>query len=183
MSNRAPQSATDLPARFEETTQEHLVALATDIQERMLVRELTLATAESCTGGLVGHAITEVSGCSGYFLGAAVVYNYPAKENVVGVQAETLQRLGAVSAEVAAQMARGAAKLYGADVAVAVTGVAGPGGGTPDKPTGTTYLHLAGPQGELARHYVWEGSRTANKLASARAALDMVSEYLNTFGT
>ncbi|MEX1019520.1 MAG: CinA family protein [Litorilinea sp.] len=171
-----------MSTEYEATTQDDLVAMAGGIRTAMCNRNLTLATAESCTGGLIGHVVTEVSGCSDFFVGAGVVYNYPAKENVLGVDHDTLLRLGAVSAEVASQMAHGARKLYGADVAVSVTGIAGPGGGTAEKPTGTTYLHLTGANGEVARLYVWQGNRTQNKLASARAALEMILEYLEKPG-
>ena len=113
-------------------------------------RGLTLATAESCTGGLVAARLTSVPGSSDVFLGAVVAYADEVKARELGVPAEVLERHGAVSAEAAAAMAAGARARLGADVAVAVTGVAGPGGGTPEKPVGLVYLHAAGP-GRRAR--------------------------------
>jgi PncC family amidohydrolase len=155
-----------------------LVQLAAHVGELMRANGLTLATAESCTGGLIGHLITEVPGSSDFFMGAAVVYSYGAKEAVVGVRHETLMEVGAVSAQVAAQMAQGARTLYTVDVAVSVTGIAGPGGGTPDKPSGTTFLHLSAADAEWGRHCLWQGDRAHNKLQSARVALEMVQEYV-----
>lgn len=158
---------------------ELLMQMATQVQEGMIRRGLWLATAESCTGGLIGHVVTEIPGSSAYFAGAAVVYSYAAKERLVGVRHETLMEVGAVSPEVAEQMAQGARRLFEVDVAVSVTGVAGPGGGTPDKPTGTTYLHLSSERFEWGRHVVWGEDRTRNKLESARLALELVQEYLH----
>lgn len=138
-----------------------------------------LATAESCTGGLIGHLVTEIAGSSAYFAGGAIVYSYEAKQRVLGVKHETLMSVGAVSFEVAQQMAQGALQLYNADVAVSVTGVAGPGGGSPDKPVGTVYIHLSAKDGfERGERFVWQSDRSGNKLLSAQAALEMVKEYL-----
>ncbi len=138
-----------------------------------------LATAESCTGGLVGHLITEISGSSAYFAGGAIVYSYDAKERVLGVKHETLMSVGAVSYEVAQEMALGALQLYNADIAVSVTGVAGPGGGSPDKPVGTVHIHLAAKDGfERGERFVWQSDRSGNKQLSAQAALQMVKDYL-----
>ncbi len=139
----------------------------------------TLATAESCTGGLIGHLLTEVPGSSDGFVGGAIVYSNAAKQAVLGVDGDTLATLGAVSAPVAAQMAQGARRLYGADVAVSVTGIAGPGGGTMDKPSGTTFLHVSHGNGfEKGLHIVWTRDRSANKRLSAEAALRLVLDSL-----
>lgn len=155
------------------------VELAKSVGEALKSRSMTCATAESCTGGLIGHLITEVPGSSAYFQGAAVVYSYAAKERLLGVDHATLLSEGAVSAPVAQQMAQGALRLFDCDVAVAVTGIAGPGGGLPDKPTGTVYLHLSARDGvERGARHVWGSDRSGNKLLTAHAALLMLLDYL-----
>lgn len=159
------------------------IEVAQQLGDALAERTLTCASAESCTGGLIGHLITEIPGSSAYFAGAAVVYSYAAKERVLGVDHDTLLTEGAVSPQVAAQMAQGARRLYGVDVAVSVTGIAGPGGGLPGKPTGTVFLHVSGAGSyERGAHHVWPGDRSANKLLSAVAALRMVLEYAATRG-
>lgn len=156
-----------------------LMTLSQQVGALLLRKHYMLATAESCTGGLIGHLVTEISGSSAYFAGGAIVYSYEAKERVLGVKHETLMSVGAVSYEVAQEMALGALKLYNADVAVSVTGVAGPGGGSPDKPVGTVHIHLAAKDGfARAERFVWQSDRSGNKLLSAQAALQMVKEYL-----
>jgi PncC family amidohydrolase len=151
-----------------------LAALAQRLQGICLGRGLTVAVAESCTGGLVGHLITEVSGSSGYFLGGPIAYSDAAKQSQLGVAADVLSAHGAVSAQVAVAMAHGARERLGADIAVAVTGVAGPDGGTAAKPVGLTYVAIADAAGDDVRRYQWAGDRSENKLASARAALEML---------
>lgn len=159
---------------------EELIDIARRTGEELARRDLMCASAESCTGGLIGHLITENAGSSAYFAGAAVVYSYAAKERLLGVDHDTLLRYGAVSAPVAQQMAQGALQLFGVAVAVSVTGIAGPGGALPDKPTGTTYLHLSTADGyEQGAHHVWQGSRSENKILSAHAALQMLLDYLD----
>ncbi len=148
------------------------------IGELLLRLNLTLATAESCTGGLVSHRITNVSGCSIYFLGGVVSYAYDVKEFVLGVDHATLYGQGAVSEAVARQMAQGVRRVLKADVGVSITGIAGPGGGSADKPVGLTYLALAAADAELAERHVWAGDREANKAQSAEAALALVHSYL-----
>jgi nicotinamide-nucleotide amidase len=135
---------------------------------------LTLATAESCTGGLVAARLTEVPGSSDVFLGAIVAYSDEVKAAQLGVPEGVLAEYGAVSAEVAAAMAHGARARLGADVAVAVTGIAGPGGGTDEKPVGLVFLHAAGPSGELARRLDFPGDRETIRQRSAVAALHLV---------
>ncbi len=138
---------------------------------------LTAAVAESCTGGLVGHLITEVPGSSDWFLGSAGVYSYAAKEKLLGVDGSLLLREGAVNEKVAAQMATGALEAYDADVAVSITGVAGPGG-TAEKPMGLVFLHLAARDGvEREESAVWLADRRGNKLLSAQCALEMLLGY------
>ncbi len=141
-------------------------------------RGLTLATAESCTGGLVAARLTSVPGSSDVFLGAVVAYADEVKARELDVPAEVLERHGAVSAEAAAAMAAGARVRLGAEVAVSVTGVAGPGGGTPEKPVGLVYLHAEGPEGSLARRLDLPGDREAIRSRAAVAALHLVRALL-----
>lgn len=156
------------------------IALAARVGEKLRRRGLTCATAESCTGGLIGHLMTEIPGSSNYFVGGAVVYSYAAKESVLGVDHATLLAEGAVSAPIAQQMAQGALRLYAAGVAVAVTGIAGPGGGLPGKPSGTAYLHVSAADGyERGERHVWTSDRSGNKLLSAVRALEMIEAYLD----
>jgi nicotinamide-nucleotide amidase len=153
---------------------EELAALAERLQARCLAAGLTVGTAESCTGGLVAHAVTTIAGSSGYFRGAIVAYEDDVKERLLGVPREVLAAHGAVSAQTARAMALGARDRLPADLAVSVTGIAGPGGGSADKPVGLTYVATAGPGGvEVARH-AWTGDRAANVRSSALAALEML---------
>ena len=149
------------------------------IGEQLTARRLTLAVAESCTGGLIGHRLTNVPGSSVYFLGGVVAYAYEAKEHLLGVQHNTLYEYGAVSEETVREMARGVRRVLGADIGVAVTGIAGPSGGLPDKPVGLAWIALSARDVERAEHYLWKGERGANKEQSAQAALRMVKEYLD----
>ncbi|HST16042.1 MAG TPA: nicotinamide-nucleotide amidohydrolase family protein [Gaiellaceae bacterium] len=137
-------------------------------------RGLTLAAAESCTGGLVGARLTSVAGSSDVFLGAVVAYANEAKSALLDVPEALIGEHGSVSPEVAAAMADGARARLGADVAVAVTGVAGPGGGTPEKPVGLVYVHAAGPSGGLGAHFDLPGDRETIRGRAAAAALHLV---------
>jgi nicotinamide-nucleotide amidase len=139
---------------------------------------LTLATAESCTGGLVAHRITNVSGSSAYYLGGFVTYSNESKEAFLGVRHETLLAHGAVSEETAREMARGARLRSGADVGISITGIAGPTGGTPEKPVGLVYMALSAADAELCERHLWQGERLSNKEQSAEAALRLVVGYL-----
>ncbi|OIN93962.1 MAG: hypothetical protein AUJ21_05260 [Anaerolineae bacterium CG1_02_58_13] len=141
-------------------------------------RGLKLATAESCTGGLIADKITDVPGSSDYFLGGFVSYAYEAKVASLGVSWDTLKAHGAVSRETVLEMARGARTALGADLAISVSGIAGPGGGLPDKPVGATWIGLVTPDGERAEVFYWKGNRRENKEQSAQAAMQMVIEYL-----
>jgi len=141
-------------------------------------RKLKLATAESCTGGLVGHRITNVPGSSDYYEGGIVAYSYEAKERLLGVHHDTLYEHGAVSAETALEMARGARRALGTDIGISVTGIAGPSGGMPGKPVGLVYIALSARNFERVEHFVWDSDREGNKLRSSEAALTMVKEYL-----
>jgi PncC family amidohydrolase len=143
-------------------------------------KKLSLALAESCTGGLVGHRLTDVPGSSDYFLGGIVAYSYEAKEKLLGVHHDTLYDHGAVSPETAIEMARGARRVLGADIGLSVTGIAGPGGGLPDKPVGLVYICLSARDFERTEKYVWQKDRAGNKSDSADAALQMLKDYLES---
>jgi PncC family amidohydrolase len=160
-------------------TYAELTTLAEKVGKKLLAAEMTCATAESCTGGLVGHLLTEIAGSSAYFMGGAIVYSNEAKEQVLGIDPKTIAKDGAVSYATALLMAEGAQQLYGVDVAVAITGIAGPGGGTPDKPTGTVHVHVAGLYGySHGERFLWPSDRSGNKLLSAQAALQMMLDYV-----
>jgi PncC family amidohydrolase len=138
----------------------------------------SLATAESCTGGLIADRITNVPGSSEYFRGGVVAYAYEAKVALLKVSWDTLRAYGAVSRETVIEMARGARMALGADVAVSVSGVAGPGGGMPNKPVGTTWIGLSTTEGDWTRKFIWDGDRSQNKVFSAEAALQFIVDYL-----
>ena len=149
-----------------------LVALAERLQAASLAGGATVALAESCTGGMVAAALTAVPGSSGYFLGGVVSYADEAKRDLLGVDAAVLAAHGAVSAQVARAMAEGARARFGACVAAAVTGIAGPDGGSDEKPVGLTYVAVADDAGVDVRRVVWPGDRAANRLDSAVAVLE-----------
>lgn len=154
------------------------MAIEEEIGALLASQGLSLVTAESCTGGLVAHRITNVSGSSVYFWGGFVPYANEAKETLLGVQHETLLAHGAVSEPTAREMARGVRQRTGADVGISVTGIAGPTGGTPEKPVGLVYIALSAPDLEICQRYVWQGDRLANKEQSAEAALRLLQTYL-----
>ena len=141
-------------------------------------RGLTLATAESCTGGLVAARLTAIPGSSDVFRGGVVAYSNDVKEDELGVPRELLEAHGAVSAEAAEAMARGARERFGADLGVSVTGVAGPGGGTEEKPVGLVFLHAAGPDDEEARRIDLPGDRDMIRGRATAAALHLVRRLL-----
>ncbi|WKZ49030.1 MAG: CinA family protein [Anaerolineales bacterium] len=141
-------------------------------------RKLKIAFAESCTGGLLGNRVTNVPGSSEYFIGSLVAYAYEAKAGLLNVSWDTLNTFGAVSRETVLEMARGARTAFQADIAASISGIAGPGGGTPTKPVGTVWLALAARDGEWTRQFLFPGSRTQVKAASADAALQLVLDYL-----
>lgn len=137
-----------------------------------------LALAESCTAGLAGKRVTEAPGSSDYFVGAAVTYSNELKERLLGVPAKVLAERGAVSAETAEAMAAGVRRLTGADIGVAITGIAGPGGGTPEKPVGTVWFGLGTPDGAAAFHRRFPGDRDSIRARSAQEALVLLWLYL-----
>lgn len=153
-------------------------AIETVMGQALRERGWTLALAESCTGGLLGHRITNVPGSSEYLLGGVVAYAYEAKERLLGVEHNTLYKHGAVSRETALEMARGARSAFGSDVGLSVTGIAGPGGGLPEKPVGLTWVAVSMREGEWAESYLFEGDRHANKVQSAESAMALLHEIL-----
>jgi len=141
-------------------------------------RGLKLVAAESCTGGLIGSRITDISGSSEYFLGSIVAYAYDVKVKLLGVSWDTLNTYGAVSRETVLEMAKGAGNKIGGDIAISVSGIAGPGGGTPEKPVGTTWIGLVSKEGEWTKEFHFSGTREENKSSAADAALQFVLDYL-----
>jgi len=160
-----------LYARDEQPIEAHVLAL-------LEARGLRLATAESCTGGMVAARLTGVAGASRAFVGGIVAYANEVKEGELGVPTELLERHGAVSPEAARAMAQGARKRLGADVAVSVTGIAGPDGGTPEKPVGLVYLHVEGPDGGIGREFSFPGDRGSIRARSTVGALHLVRRFL-----
>lgn len=138
----------------------------------------TLATAESCTGGLLAGAVTAIAGSSAYFLGGVISYDNGVKVGVLGVAADLIDSHGAVSAEVAASMAYNAMRLFRADLALSVTGIAGPGGATPNKPVGTTFIALVSARAEEVRYFHFTGDRVGNRDTSVHEALAMLVSHL-----
>ncbi|RLF33311.1 MAG: damage-inducible protein CinA [Thermoplasmata archaeon] len=149
-----------------------------EIARFLLERKWWIATAESCTGGLLAHTLTNIPGSSAYFKGGVVSYSNEVKMKVLGVKRETLEQYGAVSEQTAREMAEGVKNLMEVDVAVATTGIAGPGGGTPEKPVGLVYIGLATPEGVEVKRFLFNGDRLYNKEQFCNAALNMVLEYL-----
>jgi PncC family amidohydrolase len=153
-----------------------IASRAEELGSRLRARGWTLATAESCTGGGLSDAITDVAGSSDYFKGGVVSYSNAVKESLLGVDPAVLAAEGAVSETVAAQMAEGARRAIGADVGVGITGVAGPGGGSDEKAVGLVFISVAEPDGTEVRRFRWDGDRVANKRQSVAAALEMLIE-------
>jgi len=153
-------------------------ALAARLGELALAGRVMLATAESCTGGLVAGAITDIAGSSAWFERGFVTYSNRAKMEELGVDPDIIARHGAVSGETAKAMAQGARAASGAQWAVAVTGIAGPAGGSPDKPVGTVWFAWAGPRGVEALHRRLEGDRAAVRTASVAIALQGLVDRL-----
>ncbi len=152
--------------------------LEVQVGKAIKARGWTLATGESCTGGLLGHRLTNVPGSSEYYLGGVVAYAYEAKERLLKVSHDTLYKHGAVSQETALEMALGARQALGADVGLSVTGIAGPGGGLPDKPVGLTWIAISSREGQQAERHVWQGDRLEIKTQSAEAALRLLLRTL-----
>ena len=150
-----------------------------NIGDLLKKKKWTLAVAESCTGGLIGHRLTNVSGSSEYFLEGAVTYSNEAKQTRLGLDSALIEAHGAVSEEVATAMAEGIRHKSGSDFGMAVTGIAGPTGGTPDKPVGLTFIAVTGPQGTRCEQFRFHQDRVRNKERAAQAALNLLRLYLS----
>lgn len=152
--------------------------LSREIGELLRKKGLTLGAVESATGGLISHYITNIPGSSDYYKGSVTSYSNEIKMKIIGVRSETLEKHGAVSAQVAEEMALGGREVLGVDICIADTGIAGPGGATPDKAVGLFYLGLADKNGALSQRHMFYGDREQNKQAAADAALSWLREYL-----
>jgi PncC family amidohydrolase len=150
-----------------------------EVGQALARRRLTLAVAESCTGGLIASRITDVPGASDYFLAGFVTYANSAKETILAVSPEIIAKKGAVSEEAAQAMAQGARKAAQSDLGLAVTGIAGPGGATQEKPVGLVYIALAAQEGAWVRRFQFHGDRLRIKEQSAEGALGFLAEYLD----
>lgn len=153
--------------------------LEAKVGDLLRVRQWTICTAESCTGGLVLHQLTNIPGSSSYVLGGIVAYSNEIKEALLHVRHQTLIDHGAVSEQTATEMAVNTRALFGADIALSITGIAGPSGGTAEKPVGLTYIGLAAHKGlVVVQKHIWQGDREANKIYSAQAALKLALDVL-----
>jgi PncC family amidohydrolase len=158
--------------------------LESKIGPLLRARNLRLVLAESCTGGMIGNRITNIPGSSDYYLGSITAYAYEAKEKILGVNHEALMKFGAVSREIALEMARGARNALAGSfplenlIGISVTGIAGPGGGMPHKPVGLVYIGMSAQGGDWVWKYLWRGDRVENKVSSADAALTLLLDYL-----
>lgn len=165
-------------------TDDDLRAAAQRLGRALVKRGWQMASAESCTGGLVGHAVTQIPKASDHYLGGIVSYSNAVKSDLLGVPADLIDRVGAVSAEVAEAMAEGALERFApAHVAVSVTGIAGPDGGSEEKPVGLTYVAVAVRDGQaVVERHTWPHDRDGNKRASALAAIELASRMASEAG-
>ncbi len=156
------------------------ISEATECAALLMEKGLRLALAESCTGGLLGHKITNVEGSSAFFTGAVVAYANSAKEELLGVPGDIIREFGAVSSECAELMAKGARERLKSDIGVAITGIAGPGGGSPDKPVGTVFIAISGGKEDVTERLSLSGDREEIKDQAARAALKLLIKVLRS---
>ena len=159
-----------------------MAILEQEIGDLLRQRGMTLGAVESATGGLISHRITNIPGSSDYYKGSVTAYSNETKIRVVGVKQETIDRHGAVSAQVAEEMAEGGRKLLAVDICLADTGIAGPGGATSGKPVGLFYLGLSTQGKTYSRQHNFAGNRDQNKQDAAEAALRWLKEYLSGSG-
>ena len=164
-----------MPAKRAPTFDE-LVARMADLHQKLRRRKLTVAVAESCTGGLLAAVLTAHSGSSEYFRGGAIAYSNDAKEILADVAPQLIHAHGAVSSVVAGALARGARSRLDAKIGLGVTGISGPGGATPGKPVGLTYVAVDSDKHSAAKKHVWTFDRGGNRLASVGAALDLLED-------
>ncbi len=153
--------------------------LASDVGKALGQRSLTLAVAESCTGGRLGDAITDVPGSSAYFLGGVISYSDEAKFSLLGVDRSTLESMGAVSEAVASMMADGVRERLGASIGVGVTGIAGPAGATSAKPVGLVCIAVSSSERSVSARSIFAGSRSEVKAQAVLKALEMLAEFLS----
>ena len=153
-------------------------SLEQEIDTLLRQKGLTLGLIESATGGLISHLITNVPGSSDYYKGSVTAYSNQAKINLVGVREETINKYGAVSSQVAEEMAQGGRRVLDADICLADTGIAGPGGATKEKSAGLFYIGLSHQSGTCSRKHNFHGNRGQNKEGAAEAALSWIKEYL-----
>jgi len=187
-SRKTPEEAKiltdELAGKIKERMKDYLVTEEDISMEQFIIEELkahnlTLCVAESCTGGGLGNAITNVPGSSDVFLGGVIAYSNELKKKLLGVNENTLKKYGAVSKETAEEMANGVRKLTGSDIAVAVTGIAGPGGASENKPVGLVFMHLSSERKDIGIYKLFPGSREMVKARTINYSLNLVREYLN----
>ncbi len=157
-----------------------MASLEQEVGNLLRQKGLTLGIVESATGGLISHLITNVPGSSDYYKGSVTAYSNEAKIKVIGVKEETINKYGAVSHQVAEEMAQGGRKILAADICLADTGIAGPGGATPGKPVGLFYIGLSHHAGTFSQKHNFQGSREQNKHSAAEAALSWLKEYMTS---
>jgi len=150
------------------------------LSDLLILKSLTISTAESCTGGLIGHIITGTPGSSAYFMGGIISYSNRAKCDLLGVSPHTLERYGAVSDQTAKEMAAGVKKQFKSDIGISVTGIAGPDGGSDEKPVGTVFMGFCfGNDEPCSVKYLFRGSREEVKQQTAETALENIRRHLN----
>ena len=152
-----------------------LLPLAARVAELLKSRKQTIAVAESCTGGLLSALLTEKAGASGYFLGGVVAYHNRIKRSLLGVPNEVLRKYGAVSSQTAVLMAGGVRKKFKSHIGISITGIAGPSGGTKEKPVGLVYIAVANSKGVRCKKFIFSGTRSGIRLRAAKAA----AQYLH----
>ena len=184
MENAAPRDLERIEQEIHSRLQPFVFAVGNQtmagvVGEHLRGESLTLAVAESCTGGLIGHLLTEMPGSSHYFMGGVIVYSNQAKVDLLQVPQKTIDTHGAVSAAAARQMAEGVKGRFQTDMGLAVTGIAGPEGGTSEKPVGTVHIGLALRHKTYCERYRFRGSRTQIKSSTAMMAMDWVRRVLN----
>ncbi len=157
---------------------QELITFSSQIGQILKEKNLTISVAESCTGGLLSHVLTGVSGASDYFIGGVVAYSNYIKERILGVKHQTLLNHGAVSEETALEMASGIKEKFGTDIGLSTTGIAGPTGGTPTKPVGLVWMGISTPEDSWAFNQHFKGSRTDVQALSVLEILSMLLENL-----
>jgi len=155
-----------------------MASLEQEVGDLLRNKGLTLGIVESATGGLISHLITNIPGSSDYYRGSVTAYSNEIKAAIIGVNNDTINQHGAVSPQVAEEMAQGGRKILAVDICLADTGIAGPGGAAPEKPVGLFYLGLSHRDGTHSQKHIFQGSREQHKISAAEAALNWLKEYL-----